>query len=71
MKINFDLPEPVGRELEKVALQAGFSDLESLFLNYTRELILAARSDAAAQKAKIDVVAASDDLDMLIPKKTQ
>lgn len=69
MKVAFDLPEPVVKELEKVARQAGFSDLQSLFRNYTRELILAARSDVAAQKAKIEAITRSEDLDPLIPKK--
>lgn len=71
MKISFDLPEPVIKELEKIAKQAGFMDLESLFRNYTRELILAARSDAAAQQAKIEVIARSDDLDSLMPQKAK
>lgn len=67
--ISIELPTEVVVELLGVAKSVGFTDSQSLLKNYVREVILAARSDAAANKAKAEVVASSEDLDVLISQR--
>lgn len=69
-KITVQVPVEVASELLIVARSVGFADRESLLKNYIREVILAARSDAAAVAAKLEVVAKSDDLDGLMSERS-
>lgn len=68
-KITIEIPTEVAEELLLVARSVGFADKESLLKNYVREVVIAARSDAAAQKAKAEVLTSSNDLDELISKR--
>lgn len=69
MKVTVNLPEPVAKELTSVIKKVGIKDFESLFLNYAREVLLAARVDAAVNKSRDQVLAKSTDLDPLIPER--
>lgn len=68
-KITVEIPTEAAKELLAIAKRVGFADCESLLKNYVREVIIAARSDAAAEAAKIDVVAGASDLDALISER--
>ena len=70
MKVSVNLPESVAKELTIVIKKVGIKDFESLFLNYAREVLLAARIEAAANKSRQEVIAKSTDLDILIPERT-
>ncbi len=68
--IQLKLPPDIAAELLQVAKSVGFKDIESLLKNYVREVIIAARSDAAAQAARANTVASAEDLNVLIsPRK--
>ena len=66
MKITIDIPDTLAKELKIIVDTVGIGTPERLLKNYVREVILAARSDAAANQAKQQAVAASTDLDALI-----
>lgn len=67
MKIIIEVTGKIADELLGIAKNVGFKNREELLTNYVREVILAARSDAAAQQAKREVLSQSSDLDPLIP----
>lgn len=70
-EIRLTLPAALYVELLSVAKSVGFKDCESLLKNYVREVIIAARSDTAAQVARANTVADADDLNVLIsPRKS-
>lgn len=69
MKVSVNLPESVAKELTIVIKKVGIKDFESLFLNYAREVLLAARIEAAANKSRQEVIVKSTDLDILIPER--
>lgn len=65
MKIQIEIPDSLGKELKIISQRVGFATPEQLMRNYVREVILAARTDAAANMAKQQAVEASTDLDVL------
>lgn len=65
MKIQIEIPDSLGKELNIISERVGFGSPEQLLRNYVREVILAARTDAAANMAKQRTVEASADLDVL------
>lgn len=67
MKYVIEIPDNVARELKLIADNVGFKKVEDMYVNYSREVILAARADAAASKARSEAVSQSTDLDKLIP----
>lgn len=67
MKLLIEVPNEIGKEFESIAKKAGLASAQSLLTNYVREVILAARSDLAAQKAREIAIETSKDLDNLIP----
>ena len=69
MKVIVNIPSSVAKELKIVMDKVGIKDFESLFLNYCREVLLAARVEAAANKSRKEVLAKSTDLDNLIPER--
>lgn len=69
MKVTVNIPEDNAKELAIVIKKVGIKDYESLFLNYVREVIMAARIEAAANKSRQEVINKSTDLDILIPER--
>lgn len=69
MKYVIEIPDNVARELKLIADNVGFKKVEDMYVNYSREVILAARADAAASKARSEAVSQSTDLDKLIPER--
>lgn len=65
MKITIDIPDTIADELTIIVDKVGIGSPERLLKNYVREVILAARSDAAANQAKQHAIEASSDLDTL------
>lgn len=57
----------VYKELETIAQNAGFENLEMLVRNYLREVALAARSEIATLQTRQKVAKGSTDLDHLKP----
>lgn len=66
MKITIEIPDALAKELNIIVETVGLGTPELLLKKYVREVILAARSDAAANQAKQQTLAASSDLDTLI-----
>lgn len=71
MKYNVEIPDDLAKELKVIARKVGFTSVVDMYVNYSREVILAARADAAANKARSEVVANSNDLDRLIPQRSE
>ncbi len=69
MKYSIEIPDDAAKELKLIAENVGFKKVEDMYINYSREVILAARADAAASKARSEAVSKSTDLDKLIPER--
>lgn len=70
-KIVIQVDEKLVDELEAIAKRVGFADSKSLIQNYIREVVISARVEQAVGQLRDTVVRGSNDLDELIPKRTQ
>lgn len=64
-QLNIKINSNVYKELDIIAKNVGFDNLEMLVRNYLREVALAARSEVATQETRIAIFNNSPDLDHL------